>query len=315
MKIIFAGTPDFSLSSLKALIESEHEVVAVYTQPDRPKGRGRKLNPSPVKELALQHHIAVYQPLNFKAPEDIEALKALNADLMVVVAYGLILPKAILDAPQYGCFNVHASLLPKYRGASPIQAVLLHGEKETGVTIQQMNEGLDTGDILSKAVYDIQSEDNSQILHDALSELGATLLLKTITALAQGHLHPEPQDNALASYAGKIKKEDAIIDWTDEASRIVNQIRAYNPWPVAQTTIEGTALRLYKATLIDNVNGHDFSAGDIIESSAEGIKVACGQGQLLVQTLQFPGKKAMPVAAILNSKKDLFAKGRHFGDK
>jgi methionyl-tRNA formyltransferase len=234
--IIFAGTPHFSVAALEALIQSPHKVVAVYTQPDRPSGRGRKLTESPVKQKALEHHLSVYQPLSLKNPEEQQRLADLKADLMVVVAYGLILPKAVLQAPRLGCINIHASLLPRWRGAAPIQRAIVAGDARSGVTIMQMDEGLDTGAMLYKVQCPIEQNDTSEILLNRLSTMGADALLHTLAHLTS--IKPEPQDHHLATYAHKITKEEANIDWSEPADVIARKIRGFNPWPVMYTRSE-----------------------------------------------------------------------------
>ena len=220
LKVIFAGTPDFAAIHLQALLNSEHQIVGVYTQPDRPAGRGKKLQPSPVKQLALENNIAVFQPVNFKDPASIDELKSLDADIMVVVAYGLLLPLAVLEAPKFGCFNVHASLLPRWRGAAPIQRCIEAGDKVTGITIMQMDIGLDTGDMLHKVTTDILADDTGGSLHDRLAELGPESLLTTLAQIKSGKLTPEVQNDALATYAHKLKKEEALIQWAQPAKEI-----------------------------------------------------------------------------------------------
>ncbi|MBL4638853.1 MAG: methionyl-tRNA formyltransferase, partial [Proteobacteria bacterium] len=236
MRIIFAGTPDFAANTLEALLTTDHEICAVYTQPDRPSGRGRKLTASPVKQLAVEHQIPVQQPLNFKSEEIKQILAAYQADLMIVVAYGLLLPQAVLDAPTLGCINIHASLLPRWRGAAPIQRAILAGDHETGICIMQMEAGLDTGPVLAQATCPIHDDDTAQILHDRLVLLGAKTLLETLPEIESRQQQAKKQDDALSCYADKLKKQEAIIDWHQPAIRIAKQIHAFNPWPVAQTT-------------------------------------------------------------------------------
>ena len=233
LNIIFAGTPDFAAVALAALLESEHNVIAVYTQPDRPAGRGRKLKASPVKQLALEHNLPVLQPTSLKGAEEQQQLADFQPDLMVVAAYGLLLPKVVLETPRYGCLNIHASLLPRWRGAAPIQRAILAGDSESGVTIMQMDEGLDTGGMLYKLTTPIDDGDSAQQLHDRLAELGADALLQTLAKLPGG-LEPEPQDEAQATYAKKLDKQEAAIDWTHSARQITRQINAFNPWPVVE---------------------------------------------------------------------------------
>lgn len=268
LRIIFAGTPDFAAVALAALISSEHEVVAVYTQPDRPAGRGRKLKPGPVKQLALDNNILVEQPLSLKSPAEHDKLATWQADIMVVAAYGLILPRAVLTIPPLGCLNIHASLLPRWRGAAPIQRAILADDKETGITIMQMDEGLDTGAMLLKKTCPIQATDTAQVLHDRLSTLGAEAILETLIALTD--LIPQQQNNELTTYAKKLDKTEAVIDWTHSATELDRQIRAFNPWPVAQTCLQDKTLRIWQATpLVDNTK----QPGTIVQSNKHGIDV------------------------------------------
>ncbi len=299
LKIIFAGTPDFSVPPLRALLESEHQVVAVYTQPDRPSGRGRKLAASPVKQLALAEDIPVRQPKNFRDEEELERLASLRADLMVVVAYGLILPQRVLDAPRLGCINIHASLLPRWRGAAPIQRAILAGDAETGVTIMQMEAGLDTGPMLLKHHCPIGSEETAGSLHDRLSKMGAEALLAALPGIADGSLQPQVQDDALACYADKLDKAEAQIDWKRSALELDRQVRAFNPWPVAQTIYQDKMLRIWESMPLDD--GAEASPGKVIATGREGIDVATGDGVLRILSLQLPGKKAQPASAFLNA--------------
>ncbi len=303
LKIIYAGTPDFSVAALQALINSEHEVVAVYTQPDRPAGRGRKLTPSPVKKLALVYDIPVYQPLNFKADEDKQALVDLNADLMVVAAYGLILPPAVLDAPRLGCINIHASILPRWRGAAPIQRSILAGDAETGITIMQMDVGLDTGDMLSKTVCEIGNEMTASQLHDQLMEMGGKALMDIMSSIENESLQPEKQDEALVTYAEKLQKAEAKIDWQQSAEQIALQVRAFNAWPVSQTLYykddKELVMRIWQARPLSQTT--DAEPGQIIEVQKKSFHVATGDGVLEVTEIQMPGKKPMAVAAFLNA--------------
>ena len=303
LKIIYAGTPDFAVAGLQALIDSEHEVVAVYTQPDRPAGRGRKLTPSPVKQVALKHAIPVFQPLNFKADEDKQALIDLDADLMVVAAYGLILPATILDAPRLGCINIHASLLPRWRGAAPIQRSILAGDKETGITIMQMDIGLDTGDMLSKIACDIEPDMTASQLHDQLMAMGGQALTDILPAIEQQSLQPERQDESLVTYAEKLQKAEAQIDWTQSAEQIARQVRAFNAWPVSQTLYykddKEQVMRIWQAKALEQVT--DAEPGKVITVQKKSFHVATGDGVLEVTEIQMPGKKPMPVAAFLNA--------------
>lgn len=298
MKIIFAGTPAFAVPSLQMLLNSKHDICAVYTQPDRPSGRGRHLHFSPVKELALSAGIPVFQPLTLKTDNDFQQMDALNADLIVVVAYGMILTQAILDLPKYGCINVHASLLPRWRGAAPIQRALMAGDKKTGVTIMQIVRQLDAGDILHKEEYEIGANDTSGDVHDKLAGLGAIGLARVLDRLEQGALQAEPQDEALVTYAEKLDKSEAIIDWTQPAERIAAKVRGLNAWPVAQTHCQGQALRIWRAEALDRVT--DKAPGTVI-CNHKVMDVATGKGCLRLYEVQLPGGKRMTVDAFLNA--------------
>jgi len=305
-KIIFAGTPDFSVAPLKALIQSQHEVVAVYSQPDRPKGRGRKLLPTAVKEVAIENNIPVYQPVNFKNTADQEQLKSLAADFMVVVAYGLILPKVILTAPKNGCLNIHASVLPRWRGAAPIQRAIEAGDKESGVTIMQMDAGLDTGDMLYKLNCDIAEDDSSSILHDKLSVLGAKGIIHTLEHYTQ--LEHYKQDEKLVTYAHKITKDEAKINWAESAINILRKIKAFNPWPVAYYGEDNHRIRIWDARLSDS-SMKNHKPGEILNISKDGIDVATINGVITLLKLQLPGGKILDVKDILNSRKNEFVVG------
>lgn len=302
LRIIFAGTPEFSVAPLQALLDSEHEIIAVYTQPDRPAGRGRKLTASPVKQLAEKYDIAVYQPQSLKDEEAQQALKTLDADIMIVVAYGLILPQVVLDMPKLGCLNIHASLLPRWRGAAPIQRAIESGDKETGVTIMQMNAGLDTGDMLSKITTEITVEDSAQSLHDRLSIIGCEALLNTLQEIEQQTVKAEVQDETLVTYAEKMHKEEALIDWQQPALKIVRKIQAFNPWPVAFTNFEDKSLRVWQARLLTaeeqvefepKINAKTNLPGLVIALSKSGLIIHAGDQPICVQQLQPAGKKAM----------------------
>ena len=288
-RIIFAGTPEFSVAPLQALLDSQHQVVAVYTQPDRPAGRGRKLTPSPVKQLALAHDLPVYQPETLKTPETQAELAALNADVMVVVAYGLILPKAVLDAPKLGCLNIHASLLPRWRGAAPIQRAIEAGDHQTGITIMQMDEGLDTGGMLYKAPCEIAPDDTAQVLHDRLAPLGAAALIETLNNLA--NLKPEAQDDSQANYAAKLSKAEAQINWSNSAEQIVRRIHAFNPWPMAFTHFDDQPLRILNAQALPGPK-HD-NPGEMILLEKAGVDVMAGEGLVRISQVQPAGKKPM----------------------
>lgn len=302
MRVVFAGTPEFAVAPFKALLDSNHEVIAVYSQPDRPAGRGRVLTPSPVKEAALAAGIQVLQPLNFKAEAERAQLAELNPDLMVVVAYGLLLPQAVLDIPRLGCLNIHASLLPRWRGAAPIQRAIAAGDEETGVCIMQMEAGLDTGPVHLERRLAIEPKDTAQSLHDRLSVLGAEALLEALPLLEQPGHRPTPQPEQGACYAQKLRKEEAWLDWTLDAKQLERQVRAFNPWPVAQTQYQAQTLRLWFATALDGVTT-DAAPGSILSATAQGIDVATGRGVLRLLQLQLPGKKAMHVADFVKANR------------
>lgn len=304
LRILFAGTPEFAALHLQALINSDHEVIGVYTQPDRPAGRGKKLQPSPVKQVALDNGLPVYQPLNFKDAADVEQLKSLNADVMVVVAYGLILPQSVLDAPKHGCLNVHASLLPRWRGAAPIQRCIEAGDKLTGITIMQMDKGLDTGAMLSKVTTGILADDTGGTLHDRLAELGPPALLATLAQVEAGTLQPEQQNDALANYAHKLLKEEALIDWHQPADEIALRVRAFNPFPMAYTLLGDERIRVLMAEALEQTTA--LLPGTIIRAGASGLDVACGDGTLRITQIQLPGKKAMHITDVINGQPQLF---------
>lgn len=298
LRIVFAGTPEFSVAPLLALLESEHQVVAVYTQPDRPAGRGRKLAASPVKEAALQARIPVYQPQNFKQAEQLTELAQLDADLMVVVAYGLLLPESVLNIPRLGCINIHASILPRWRGAAPIQRAILAGDQESGVAIMQMEKGLDTGPVFRMEKTPITDEDTGGTLHDRLAKLGAQALVAALPGIADGSSVAQQQDDALAVYAHKLNKAEAVIDWSKRASVLSQQVRAFNPWPVAFTQFENANMRIWFATPIP---GNAGPPGTVMSASKEGIDVATGEGLLRITQLQMPGKRAMNAVDFINA--------------
>lgn len=314
LNIIFAGTPEFAAEHLKALIGSHHKVIAVYSQPDRPAGRGKKLTASPVKEVALAHGIPVYQPLNFKSDEAKAELAALNADLMVVVAYGLILPKAVLETPRLGCINVHASILPRWRGAAPIQRAIEAGDAETGVTIMQMDVGLDTGDMLIKAFCPILVTDTGGILHDRLLTIGTPALLEALEQIQSGQTRPIKQDDSLSNYAPKLHKEEAVLNWQLPALELERKVRAFNPFPVAHTKPanagDDARIRVWMAKAVDKTSSAPL--GSITQIDAQGIWVACNQGQLILENIQLSGKKALNVGEILRGHPDLFKVGDVF---
>lgn len=299
MRVIFAGTPDFSVPVLQALLDSQHEVVAVYTQPDRPAGRGRKLKPGPVKQLAEDSGVAVYQPASLKDVDSQQELAALQPDLMVVVAYGLLLPQAVLDMPGLGCVNLHASILPRWRGAAPIQRAILAGDSESGVCLMQMEAGLDSGSVLAEMRTPIATDETGGSLHDRLSQLAAGLLAKHIDDLAEGRLQPVTQDESRVTYAHKLDKGEASIDWQQNAIAIERRVRAFNPWPVAQAQYEGKSLRIWSARAVDHVGG---SPGAVVAAGKQGIDVACGEGCLRLLEIQLPGGKRLDAAAFLNAR-------------
>lgn len=314
LNIVFAGTPFFAEHILKQLLNTEHSIIGVYTQPDSKQGRGQHLHPSPVKVLALEHGIPVYQPTRLKDPVDQEQLKALNPDLMVVVAYGLILPLAILSIPKFGCINVHPSNLPRWRGAAPIQRSILAGDSETGVCIMQMDAGMDTGDVLLNVRTPIYPKDTAQTLDERLSDIGAKALIQTLEQLEEGTLKAQKQNDAETLYASKISKEEAFIDWSHSAHHLDCKIRAFNPWPVAYTKLNDLSIRVFAAEPLTTPShmGSNTQPGTILEASPSGIVVLTGEGALKLLELQLPGGKRLSVRDILNSKKALFKPGLSF---
>lgn len=293
MRIIFAGTPDFAASALAALLANEQQIVAVLTQPDRPAGRGMQLTPSPVKQLAVQHRIPVLQPLTLKANEIQQQLATYQADVMVVAAYGLILPASVLQMPRYGCLNIHASLLPRWRGAAPIQRAILAGDAQTGITIMQMDEGLDTGAMLLEKTCAISALDTAQTLHDKLAKLGAEAIIEALNKLNHGNMTGVAQVAAQATYAAKIIKSEAQLDWTQSAAQLDRAIRAYNPVPGAYATLNGTTIKIWQASESAQMQGEP---GTVLAINKHDIQVACGQGTLKLQILQRPNGKPLPVS-------------------
>ena len=293
MKIIFAGTPHFAAAALETLLAQQFEIVAVLTQPDRPSGRGMQLTPSPVKLLALQHNLPVLQPRTLKDTDIQAELAQYAAEVMIVAAYGLILPQAVLQLPRFGCLNIHASLLPRWRGAAPIQRALMAGDIETGITVMQMDVGLDTGDMLLKKICPITANDNAETLHDKLAAQGAAAIVEALRLLELNQLKPTPQDSALATYAAKLSKAEAQIDWSGDATHLALAVRAYNPFPVATVSLNSTSIKIWQASVRADLNG---PAGTVLSVEKTGIIVACGQGALCLEVLQRPGGKALPAA-------------------
>ncbi|SET68993.1 methionyl-tRNA formyltransferase [Thalassotalea agarivorans] len=312
LRIVFAGTPDFAAQHLAALIDSHHDVVAVYCPPDKPAGRGKKLTACATKQLALSHDLTVEQPANFKAAEDVAHLASYNADVMVVVAYGLLLPKSVLETPKLGCVNVHGSILPKWRGAAPIQRSLEAGDSETGVTIMQMDEGLDTGDMILTATCPITLQDTSNDLYQKLAELGPKALVEALDKMASGDYPRIPQDNALANYAHKLTKEEAELNFDQPADVLDRKIRALQPWPICQFNKlvgdKAHKIRVWKAQAIAQTA--TAAAGTIVSVTKAGIDVATSEGVLRLEQLQLPGKKPLSAADIINGRADWFQVGQ-----
>jgi methionyl-tRNA formyltransferase len=293
VRIIFAGTPPFAAAALDALADAGHDIALVLTQPDRPAGRGMKLTPSAVKQAALARGLPVYQPTSLKTPEARAAIAATGADVMVVAAYGLILPQAVLDLPRFGCLNIHASLLPRWRGAAPIQRAILAGDTETGITIMQMDAGLDTGAMLSKTVVPIRDGDTAASLHDALAVAGATAIVAALANYAM--LIPEAQDGSQATYAAKLSKDEAQLDWKQSADALARAVRAYNPVPGAWTLLDGAPLKIWSA----QTSAGTGAAGEVLRADADQLIIACGSGALALLEIQPAGSKRMAVAAFL----------------
>ena len=312
LRLGFAGTPEFAVPALDALC-NVHRVCAVFTQPDRPAGRGKALRGSPVKARATERGLRVYQPASFKSPEALETLRSLELDALVVVAYGLILPAAALKCPKKGCINIHASLLPRWRGAAPIQRAVLAGDSKTGVTIMRMDSGLDSGPMLASRAIDIGSGDNAKTVHDRLAQLGAELIAETLDDLCQGRLQEVPQPTEGVTYAGKITKAEALIDWRQDAVQIWRLVRAFNPWPVAETRFNGAQLRIWDAEMRDARPSGDLGAapyaehtkapGTVLAAAQDGIDVACGSGVLRILRLQLAGRKPVPAHEFIKGQR------------
>lgn len=300
MKIVYMGTPDFAVPPLEALVRSGYEVAAVVTQPDKPKGRGKTLMPTPVKEEAMKHDIPVYQPLKVRDPEFVEILENIAPDIIVVAAFGQIIPKKILDMPKYGCINIHASLLPKYRGAAPIQQAVIDGEKESGVTIMRMGTGLDTGDMISKVVVPLDKEQTGGSLFDKLAQAGASLLTETLPSIEDGTASYEVQpEESPTPYAAMINKKMGLMDFSKSAAELERLVRGLNPWPSAYTFLNGKTLKVWKSTVEKAANGGKTVPGTIIAVDKTGIHVACGEDVLVLCEVQLEGKKRMETDAFL----------------
>ncbi|PLX80970.1 MAG: methionyl-tRNA formyltransferase [Desulfuromonas sp.] len=295
LRTVFMGTPDFALSTLQGLIDAGCQLVGVYTQPDRPKGRGKQLAAPPVKELALSHNLPVFQPVKLRQPEAVEELRQLAPDLIVVVAFGQILPKSVLEIPAHGCINVHASLLPKYRGAAPINKAIIDGATETGITTMYMDVGLDTGDMLMKQSLSIGPNETAGELHDRLALLGRETMLETLQQLCAGTLQREVQDDSQSNYAPMLKKEDGCLDWSGSATDLHNQVRGLDPWPGAYTRLDGELLKVARTQVAEGKG----LPGSVLSATPDGIEVACGAGSLLVGNLQLAGKKRLAAGDFL----------------
>lgn len=318
-RVVFAGTPDFAAVALKALLKHpthhhQYQVIAAYTQPDRPSGRGQKVIYSPVKQVALAHSIEVFQPISLRKIEAKNTLRALQPDLMVVAAYGLILPKSVLNIPRLGCINIHASLLPRWRGAAPIQRAIIANDHNTGITLMQMEKGLDTGPMLSQHPIPIKHDDTGATLHDKLAELGATSLLKMLPEILAGDITTETQQHELATYAAKLDKAEAAIDWQQDAAGLARLIRAFNPWPGAYSFINKQRAKLLMATATNNYADYPAEPGTILDASQQGLVVKCQSGELNITQLQLPGSKVLNIGDALNApaRANLLSPGNRF---
>ena len=300
LSIVFAGTPAFAVPAFQAVAASRHRLLAAYTQPDRRAGRGLRVEESPVKRAAVQAGLPVEQPSSFREPEAVRQLARYAPDVMVVVAYGLLLPQAVLDVPRLGCLNVHASLLPRWRGAAPIQRAILAGDTQTGITIMRLEAGLDTGPMLLRRPVPIDPGDTAGLLHDRLAAVGATLIVEALDLMASGAAQFEAQDDALATYARKIAKDEARIDWSRPAAEIERQVRAFDPWPVAETRLDGMQLRIWSAHVSDAAQDPSAVPGQVLAATADGIVVATGQAALVIDRLQLPGKRPVPAAGFVH---------------
>lgn len=310
LRIVFAGTPAFAAHYLEFLLATNHQIVGVYSQPDRPAGRGKKLQQSPVKQLALENDLCVFQPVNFKQADSINELAELKPDLMIVVAYGLILPQAILDLPTYGCINIHASLLPRWRGAAPIQRAIEAGDAETGITIMQMDAGLDTGDMLTTSVCNIERRDTAASLHDKLVEAGKPALTRALDNIACNQTNRQKQNDAQANYAAKIEKAEAEIDWQLAAPILDRKIRAFNPFPVCFSYLGDQRIKIHNAFVLENHSQGE--PGEIMQINNQGIDVQAGKGTIRIEKLQMPGKKALACNEVLRGYPGLFTVGNQF---
>lgn len=308
MRIAFAGTPEFAGVQLNALLQNGYEVVVVYTQPDKPAGRGRHLHISPVKEIAQAHHLAIEQPTTLKTAEAVETLEQYHPDIMIVSAFGMLLPLPFLQVPHYGCINVHASLLPRWRGASPIQQAILAGDAQSGITLMQMDVGLDTGDILAQKAYDLTPNETTGSLHNQLAIVGADLLIATLEDIFAGKITPQPQDASQVTHAHKILKEQGHLQWDNSAIVLDRQIRAFHPWPIAYSSIDSHILRIWEAYVVPLQT--TATPGTIVEHHENGIVVATSQAGLLITHAQLPGKKMMPLSEIRKGHPTLFALGQ-----